>query len=94
VVQFEITPKAFANSQPRVGACDNPRTYETKRNSTLKALAQTALANAFSVELLFSVKPRVEATLGWNLPTPSAYSKPRVGATRVELANAYGVFLN
>jgi hypothetical protein len=93
VVQFEITPKALANFSPGLElATTLGHTRQKKFNA--ESVGQTALANAFSVELLFSVKPRVEATLGWNLPTPSAYSKPRVGATRVELANAYGVFLN
>jgi hypothetical protein len=64
VVQFEITPKAFATFSRGLELATI--LGQTKRNSTLNALAQTALANAFSVELLFSVKPRVEATLGWN----------------------------
>jgi hypothetical protein len=36
------------------------------KNSTLKALARSALANAFSVGLGLAPEPRVEATLGYN----------------------------
>jgi hypothetical protein len=66
VVQFEITPKAFANFSPGIGACDNPGDIRDKKFNA-ESVGQTAFANAFSVGWLFSVKPRVGATLmGWN----------------------------
>jgi hypothetical protein len=36
LVRFEITPKAFANFSPGVGACDNPGTHETKEFALLR----------------------------------------------------------
>jgi hypothetical protein len=54
VVQLEITPKAFANF--RVGACDNPGTYEIKKFNA-ESVGQTAFANAFSVVSLFPSNP-------------------------------------
>jgi hypothetical protein len=37
---------------------DNPGTYETKKKFNAESIEQTALANAFCVGSLFSVKPR------------------------------------
>jgi hypothetical protein len=63
LAQFEVTPKAFANFSPRVGACDNPGTHEKKKFNA-ESVGQMAFANAFSVGSLCYVKPRVEATPG------------------------------
>src|ERR1043166_8942205 len=53
------TPKAFANSSPTVGVCDNLGGHKTKRTETLKALAiQTNSAHSptLSALELFSVR--------------------------------------
>jgi hypothetical protein len=65
LVQFEDTPKAFANFSPGLElATTLGQTRE--KNSTLKALGQLALANAFSVRSILSLNPGLElaTTLG------------------------------
>jgi hypothetical protein len=69
-VFFELsTPKAFANSSPGLlQPWGNRRTILR----TLKEFL-THMPNTFSVLFTYISAPRVEATLGWNYQTPSAY---------------------
>jgi len=75
LLQFESTPKAFANFSPGLL---QPWVSRRRPDPTLKAFAKRDLANAFSVEFLFLLVPRVVAS-----------SNPGL-----KLANAFGVLSN
>jgi hypothetical protein len=62
VVQFEITPKAFANLSPGLELATS--LGHTRKEINAERVGEIAFANAFSVGSLLSVKPRVEATPG------------------------------
>jgi len=57
VHQFEITPKAFANFEPRVRACENPGTSTLKGALTLKGFANLKTLSGFGRN--FEIIPRV-----------------------------------
>jgi hypothetical protein len=56
LVQFEDTPKAFANFSPGLELAITLG-HTGDKNSTLKALARSALANAFSVGSVSPLNP-------------------------------------
>jgi hypothetical protein len=64
-VQFQETPKAFANFSPGLELATTLGAHERKEFNA-ESVGQIALANAFSVWVGLVSEPRVEATLGYN----------------------------